>query len=146
MHLYTRYSSKVLLVCTAVALSAPLAMAEPGQIIITRDVQPRSATRPAVVPDPNPKTVNPGAITTGAMVELSDGDFASVSTGSVLPGLVVGSPQTDDQLQIERMPSQNFPGMSVVHGGARGADGGISGQVNRPLQQGLRPLQQFGGR
>jgi len=146
MRLYTRYSSKVLLVCTAVALSAPLAMAEPGQIIITRDVQPRSATRPALVPDPNPKTVNPGAITTGAMVELSDGDFASVSTGSVLPGLVVGSPQIGGQLQIERMPSQNLPGMSAVHGGARGADGGISGQVNRPLQQGLRPLQQLGGR
>lgn len=146
MRLYTRYSSKVLLVCTAVALSAPLAMAEPGQIIITRDVQPRSATRQAVVPDPNPKTVNPDAITTGAMVELSDGDFASVSTGSVLPGLVVGSPQAGGPLQIERTPSQNLPGMSAVHGGARGADGGISGQVNRSLQQGLRPLQQLGGR
>jgi hypothetical protein len=146
MHLYTRYGSKVLLVCTAVALSAPLALAEPGQIIITRDVQPRSATRPAVVPDPNPKTVNPGAITTGAMVELSDGDVASVSTGSVLPGLMVGSPQTGSPLQIERIPSQNLPGMGAIHGGARGAEGGISGQVNRPLQQGLRPLQQLGGR
>ncbi|WP_277051951.1 hypothetical protein [Zestomonas thermotolerans] len=116
-----------------------------GTIVLQRTVQPRMATRPTMVPDPNPITVNPnispqvqGLMST---TELDDGDFAQVTSGSTLtrhimpaghiPGLNAGS-------------SQSLPGAGG--GSAPGASGNaIANQVNSAVKQGLAPLQALTG-
>ncbi|WP_304640837.1 hypothetical protein [Pseudomonas sp.] len=127
-------------VCSLLAFATVPILAEPGQIIISRDVAPRVATRPALVPDPNPQTVNPAASTMGATAELSDGDFASVATGLAQPRLVNGNPVPTSTNPPDGLIPHHVPGMGASRGN-QGSDGGISAQVNRPLQQGLRPLQ-----
>ncbi|CAD5110391.1 hypothetical protein [Zestomonas carbonaria] len=124
---------------------APPHAAGDGTIVLNRTVQPRMATRPTMVPDPNPITVNPNISpqVRGLMesTELSDGDFAQVTSGSSLnrhilpgghiPGLNTGAAQT-------------LPGAG---GGAGVGAGGnsISNQVNSAVKQGLAPLQVLTG-
>jgi hypothetical protein len=77
---------------SAVGLASP-ALAAGGDIIILREVQPRSATREPLIPDPNPHVVNPkpNAIIDRALrgmvmpPELSDSDFAAVTGSYGLP-------------------------------------------------------------
>lgn len=117
--------------------------AEQGDIVITREVVPRVATRAPLAEDPNPRVSNPGLVTLKATGELSDGDFAAVSTGSPLIESAVTNAVTNNLIQVQRFPAQNMP----HSGAARGAgQAGVAGQVNRSIQQGLRPLQQLGGR
>lgn len=121
------------------------ACAADGDIIIEREVQARVATRAPLVSDPNPRVVNPGATSRDLAVEMTDGDFASVSTGMALPDRSV-------QNQVVNNPamsgSPTHPALSAggaVHtGGSAGR--AISGQVNQSIQQGLRPLLAPGGR
>lgn len=69
--------------CVLGALSLT-AHADKGIIIIKRDVQVRNATIPPLIPDPSPTTVNanPSAHVLKQTNELSDGDFASISSGA----------------------------------------------------------------
>lgn len=112
-----------------------------GDVIISRDVQPRIATRAALVPDPNPLSVNPGRSVVNATAELGDSDFASVSSGLALPQQLLGN-ALGNHLQAPLQPS--IPGLGAAHGG--GSGNGVAAQVNRSVQQGLRPLQMLGER
>lgn len=123
------------------SLSLP-AQAENGFIVITRDVQPRMATRAPVAPDPNPVTVstNPSAQILRQTSELSDGDFASISSGAGISSLV--SQQTNNF--GGNIANQNqLPNLA----GGRGAGGGngISNMVNSNVQRGLGALKVLTG-
>ncbi|HEF4759955.1 TPA: hypothetical protein SAN82_002385 [Pseudomonas putida] len=112
--------------------------ADNGIIIITRDVQPRMATRPPVIPDPNPTTVNanPSQQILRQTNELSDGDFAGVTSGTGISGLVnqggtgnlAGNITNQTQLT-------NLPGGRSGNGGS-----GIANMVNSSVQRGLGAL------
>lgn len=144
-----------ILICLAglalcVATQLPVHGAD-GDIIISRQVQPRAAARQELVPDPNPLVVNPRrdamlnqALDAGlAPTEMSDRDFAGISSGSrftnafgVLPlGTSTANPAPTGGGAAGLNPAG--------HGG--GAAGRAGGQVNRSIQQGLRPLQTLGG-
>lgn len=139
-----------LTVCVATQLQA---QAAGGDIIISRDVQPRAAARQELVPDPNPHLVNPNrsalinnSIRSGqAPTEISESDFAGVTSGvSLGNGLQIFN-QPVDQLGTQ-MPVRNGLGVSgsTVGGRATGSTGRIGGDINRSVQQGLRPLQSLG--
>lgn len=133
---------------------APAALSAGGDIIIQRTVQPRVATRSPMIPDPNPLVVNPkpnsvinqGLEGMAAPGELSDNDFA---------GITGGHSSWRARGAFADLPSS---GRSPQHGGGAGvpaspaaghsggALGSIDGQINRSLQQGLRPLQGLSGR
>lgn len=114
-----------------------------GEVIISREVQPRIATRAPLVPDPNPVTVNPGRSVVNATAELGDSDFASVSSGLALPQQLLGNSLGAQPLSVPLQ--QGVPGLGAGHTGG-GAGSGVAAQVNRSVQQGLRPLQMLGGR
>ena len=121
-----------------------------GDIIISRQVQPRAAARQELVPDPNPLVVNPRrdvlfeqALDAGlAPTEISDGDFAGITSGSRFNSVLGVLP-----LGATTNPAPTGGGAAGLnpagHGG--GAAGRAAGQVNRSIQQGLRPLQTLGG-
>ncbi|MFT6429110.1 MAG: hypothetical protein ACJAXR_001085 [Halopseudomonas sp.] len=134
---------------TIVLVALPASAAN-GDIIISRDVQPRAATRQALVPDPNPQLVNPqpnNAINIGlrenrAVGELNDSEFAAVHSGTQLPSQLLGN-----QMPLALQPSADAARQAGVAGhnpvghSGNGALGNVGGQVNRSVQQGLRPLQ-----
>lgn len=124
-----------------------------GDIIITREVKPRAATRQELIPDPNPQLVNPNhsglinnSIRSGqAPLEISDSDFAGVTSGTSLGNGLQIFKQPGDQLGTD-MPVRNGLGVtgSTAAGRATGSTGRIGGDINRSVQQGLRPLQNLG--
>jgi len=136
----------VTLACGAASVPlCPLAEAGDGTIVLQRQVQPRVATRPTDIPDPNPITVNPNIseqiVRQTGNAELSDSDFAGVTSGSslqrhILPGgQLVGMDNGANQ-------TLNGNGMGA---GAAGGGAGISNSVNRTVQQGLSPLRMLTG-
>jgi hypothetical protein len=125
-------------------IDLPANAAGNGVIVLQRTVQPVPIGR-SNPPDPNPTTVNanPSARIHSIMdsTELSDGDFASVSSGAairsnsnqngILPGLnIVTNPN-------------GLPGMTADHGGGSGS--AISGTINRAMSTGLAPLGRLAG-
>jgi len=122
-------------------LQAGVLQAAEGDVIISREVQPRVATRAALVPDPNPRSVNPGRSVVDATAELGDSDFAKVSSGLALPQQLLGGPLGN---QLQAPLQQSLPGLGAGHGA--GGGNGVAAQVNRSVQQGLRPLQMLGER
>lgn len=119
------------------SLSFPV-QAENGIIIITRDVQVRNAVRPPMVPDPSPVTVNanPSAHILKQTNELSDGEFASVSSGSGISSLIT---QQTNNLGGNISNQTQLP--NLAGGSATGSGNGISNMVNSSVQRGLAPLQ-----
>ncbi len=134
----------------ATVLVSQPATAANGDIIISRDVQPRSATRQALMPDPNPQLVNPkpnNAINMGlrgnrAAGELNDSEFAAVHSGTQLTSQLLGN-QTPLALQpsVGAAQQAGFTGPNPIGHSGNSALGNVNGQVNRSVQQGLRPLQ-----
>ncbi|MNZ62428.1 hypothetical protein D3C78_805490 [compost metagenome] len=118
------------------------AYAADGIIVITRDVQPRVATRPALVPDPNPRTVNANPSSTVIKAtnsfELSDADFAGITSGSSLQRQMLPNGQLPGLSNSSQASSHGLPGMRAGQGGGAGSN--VSNQINRSLQQGLAPL------
>ncbi|MFR0690506.1 hypothetical protein ACLUTX_13980 [Enterobacterales bacterium AE_CKDN230030158-1A_HGKHYDSX7] len=136
----------VTLACGAASATlCPVAQAGDGTIVLQRVVQPRVATRPTDIPDPNPVTVNPNiseqVVRQTNNGELSDSDFARVTSGSslerhILPGgTLVG---------MDNGANQTLNGNSMG-AGAAGGGAGISNSVNRTVQQGLSPLRMLTG-
>lgn len=141
-------------------LDIPALHAADGDIVLLRDVQPRTATREPLVADPNPTVVNPRTLSqdpvqhgvptsnfvSRSMGELDDSDFAGISSGSGLAGSRVEPGQAiDSQLLGNPLSQQTVPnGAPASHQG--GATGSIAGQVTRSVEQGLRPLQALGGK
>lgn len=135
--------SLVLAGCLTSAFVTPSANAGDGVIVLERTVQPHVATRPVMRPDPNPTTVNanPSSQVTGALgtAELSDGDFASVSSGATINRLMM----PDGSLRGMNSSDRGLPGLSAGHSG--GSTSGIGGQVTSAVQQGLAPLRMLSG-
>ncbi|RWU18873.1 hypothetical protein DM813_21345 [Pseudomonas alkylphenolica] len=112
--------------------------AENGIIIITRDVQPRNAMRPPLAPDPYPVTANanPSTHILKQTNELSDGDFANISSGAGISSLVT---QQTNNLGGQINSQTQLP--NLAGGRSPGSGNGISNMVNSSLQKGLAPLQ-----
>lgn len=129
---------RLLLIGCALGSSISLPVqADNGIIVITRTVQPRDATRPHLVPDPNPTTANanPSAQILKQTNELSDGDYAGVSSGSGITYLVT---QQTNNLGANINNQSQLPSMAGGHSG--GAGNGIANMVNSNIQQGLGAL------
>lgn len=110
-------------------------LADPGDIIIQRDVEPRTLSQHWYSQDSNPTRVNPGQSTQ----ELSDADFAQVTSRST------GSTQNSTLYQpLHNLNQQVQRGTGVSRSGA-GAGNTVSNTVNRALSQGLKPLNSLGG-
>lgn len=114
------------------------AQADKGIVIITRDVQTRNATVPPLIPDPNPTTVNanPSAHVLRQTNELSDGDFANISSGAGISNLIT---QQTNNLGGNLGNQTQLPNLSGGRG--TGSGNGISNMVNSSVQRGLAPLQ-----
>lgn len=132
-----------LLALSGIGVAIP-ALSADGIIVITREVQPRIATRPAP-PDPNPKTVNtnPSATVIRAVnaYELNDSDFAHITSGSTLQGTLTPGGQLPGLDRTAPFSGQGLPGIGGGQsGGGNSAGSSIVNPVNRSLQQGLAPL------
>ena len=129
---------RLLLIGCALGSSISLPVqADNGIIIITRDVQPRNATRPPVIPDPNPTTANanPTEHIHKQTNELSDGDFAGITSGAGMSSLVT---QQTNNMGANINNQAQLPNMA---GGRSGGSGnGIANMVNSNIQQGLGAL------
>ena len=148
---YTAVTSASLL---AIAMFAAVAQAVDGEVILTRDVQPRIATRPALVPDPNPVVVQldqsplvNSMVNSGVSVgELGDGDFSQVSSGQSVMMRALQLPV--NTLSLDSKSASAAQGVPNIAGGniAGGVSGsGISNQINKSLQQGWAPLKMLTG-
>lgn len=109
--------------------------ADPGDIIIQRDVEPRTLSQHWYSQDSNPTHVNPGQYSQ----ELSDADFAQVTTRATgsTPNSTLYQPLHNINQQVQR-------GTGVNRSGS-GAGNTVSNTVNRALSQGLKPLNSLGG-
>nr|WP_243434262.1 hypothetical protein [Pseudomonas sp. 43(2021)] len=114
------------------------AQADNGIIVITRDVQTRNAVVPPLRPDPNPTTANanPSAHILRQTSELSDGDFANISSGAGISTLIT---QQTNNLGGNLNNQTQLP--NLAGGRGTGSGSGISNMVNSSLQRGLAPLQ-----
>lgn len=114
------------------------AQADNGIIVITRDVQTRNAVVPPLRPDPNPTTVNanPSAHILKQTSELSDGDFANISSGAGIGTLIT---QQTNNLGGNLGNQSQLP--NLAGGRGTGSGNGISNMVNSSVQRGLAPLQ-----
>ena len=114
------------------------AQADNGIIVITRDVQTRNAVVPPLRPDPNPTTVNanPSAHILKQTNELSDGDFANISSGAGISTLITQQTNNLGGNLNNQSQMPNLPG-----GRGTGSGNGISNMVNSSVQRGLAPLQ-----
>lgn len=114
------------------------AHADNGIIVITRDVQTRNAVVPPLRPDPNPTTVNanPSAHILKQTNELSDGDFANISSGAGISTLIT---QQTNNLGGNLNNQSQLP--NLAGGRGTGSGNGISNMVNSSVQRGLAPLQ-----
>ena len=119
------------------SFSVPV-QAENGIIVITRDVQPRIATRAPLAPDPYPTTANanPSAYVLKQTNELSDGDFATITSGTGISSLI--TQQTNNVGGTIGNQTQ-LPNLAAGRG--TGSGNGISNMVNSSVQRGLAPLQ-----
>ena len=120
--------------------------ADNGLIVLTRDVQPRAATRAPLVPDPHSLTVQAG-LPRNAGAELDDGDFAHVNTGLSVANSALTRQTNSLSTSNSMNPSggNGVPGLGAAIGGGAtgGTTGGIGGRVNGAIQTGLRPLQKM---
>ncbi|MGE7955335.1 hypothetical protein ACQKQA_01845 [Pseudomonas sp. NPDC089530] len=127
-------------------LSLPAHAAGDGKIVLTRDVQPHAVGRPPLHPDPYPTTVNANPSERVKQMtnntELTDGDFAGVSSGSTISRNVLPSSLNLQGLNTVTNPN-GMPGMANGHGG--GSGGAISDTINRSMSTGMAPLGKLSG-
>ncbi|MBO9718042.1 MAG: hypothetical protein J7507_14885 [Pseudoxanthomonas sp.] len=133
-HLAYLLPSLALLAAPAVVLAADAhtgVYAEPGEIVLLRDVNARYAYRPAppsiaVIADPTPTREIQQSLGTG---ELSDEEYASLSSGQVdARGVTLPEQMTGRALQgsLGRLTGDN----STLSGSAIGKSvGGVTGAV-----------------
>ncbi|WP_434610859.1 hypothetical protein [Pseudomonas sp. R1-7] len=136
----------LLIGCAASAtLSLPAQAEGNGVIVLNRDVQPVHFGRNGGK-DPYPTTVNANPSDrinqATASTELSDGEFASVASGSTIRNTVTPNTTGMQGLNVVTNPN-GMPGMRSGHSG--GSGGAISGTINRSLSSGLAPLGRLAG-
>ena len=137
--------TRTLLIGTALsaALSFQALAQGDGEIVLTRDVHPYAFGNPPMRPDPNPTTVNADA--SGRIIgltsrgELSDGDFAGVNSGNTVRNALM--PDGSTLRGLSNSSNGSLPGgMGALQGGSSAGTGGVAGQVNRSVQQGMGAL------
>lgn len=140
--------------CIAITVIGVLAtpgqlVAADGDILLLRQVQPRAAARPPVVPDPAPRVVNPkpshyvgeNLQMRGMPGELNDADFAAVTSGArITQQILAPLGQVPHSRASDGVNHSSIAGNNPV-GHSGGALGKVDGQINRSIEQGLRPLQ-----
>jgi hypothetical protein len=135
----------LLIGCAAsTTFSLPVQAEGNGVIVLNRDVQPVHFGRNGGK-DPYPTTVNANPsdrINQATSTELSDGEFASVASGSSIRNPVNPNNTGVQGLNIVTNPN-GLPGMRAGHGG--GAGGSISGTINRSMSSGMAPLGRLAG-
>ncbi|MCX7081355.1 MAG: hypothetical protein NTV76_18815 [Pseudomonas sp.] len=134
---------RLLLIGCALGSSISLPVqAGDGLIVLMREVQPRSATRPPLVPDPNPLTANanPSRLVISSTNELTDGDIAGISSGASISGIIA---QGTGTLRGNINDQSQLPGLSAGHSAVSG--NGIANRINGPIQQGLGSLKMISG-
>lgn len=100
----------------------------------------RCATQPCPLrPDPNPTTVNanPSAYVLKQTNELSDGDFAAISSGAGISNMIT---QQTNNLGGNLGNQNQLPNLAGGRG-TGGSGNGIANMVNSSVQRGLAPLQ-----
>ncbi|UVJ45885.1 hypothetical protein NVV94_10240 [Pseudomonas sp. LS1212] len=130
---------RLLLIVCAIgsSISLPVQAAGEGVIVIKREVQPRIATRPTMAPDPKPVATNTDySKQVISSTELSDGDFAGVSSGSTVTRVL--SPDGGAMRALTGSQAQ-LPGMASGRTGA--STNGISNTINRSVDRGMGALQ-----
>lgn len=137
--------SLLLISCVlSTSVSLPVLAADDGVIVIQRQVQPYAIGRSRGT-DPYPTTVNANpsaAIYRASNGELSDNDFASVSSGTSITRSIM--PNGD----LAGLTNTNAGGIGIGLGAASAAGhsgGGIAGTVNGAISSGLAPLNNLGG-
>ncbi|MDH0301823.1 MULTISPECIES: hypothetical protein [unclassified Pseudomonas] len=112
--------------------------AENGIVVITREVQTRNAIRAPLIPDPSPVTVNtnPSAHILKQTHELSDGDFANISSGAGINSLIT---QQTNNIGANISNQTQLPNIAGGRGSGGGGNG-IANMVNSNVQQGLGAL------
>lgn len=155
-------SSGPLLALALVMLSSVCAtpvLAQDGIIVLGRQVQPRLATHPTDIPDPNPTVVNAnisrqvvstvnGSLSSANMGgELADSDFANITTGSSINSMVMpnGSLPGFNALGTDQSNHQGATNTgSAGHSGGN-AGSGLGNTINSTVQRGLAPLNMLTG-
>ncbi|NBF02041.1 hypothetical protein GV819_07020 [Pseudomonas sp. Fl5BN2] len=144
-NLNTRFTRLLLIGCTISAVHClPALAAGNGEIVLEREVHPTAIGRPMQL-DPNPTTVNanPSGLVSGTLnSEMSDNEFAGVSSGSLIHRTVTPNGTGVAGLNVVTNPD-GLPGMTAGHGGGSGAS--ISGSINRSISSGMAPLSNIGG-
>jgi len=135
--------SLLLISCVlSTSVSLPVLAADDGVIVIQRQVQPYAIGRSRGT-DPYPTTVNANpsaAIYRASNGELSDNDFAGVSSGVSITRSIM--PNGD----LAGLTNTNAGGIGLGAGSAAGhSGGGIAGTVNGAVSSGLAPLNNLGG-
>jgi hypothetical protein len=143
--------TRLLSICALCAIPSTLllhsALGHAGEILILRDVPTRVATREGpgqvapVTVEIAPDMYVQGSV--GPMTPLGDADFAAVAGG-------VGSTLQIDS-SLRGLPNgQDMRGLAGALGNAPRHGGGamqnVGGQINRSIQQGLKPLHNLGAR
>jgi hypothetical protein len=128
---------RLMLVGCALGSALPV-QADNGIIVITRDVQPRMAIRAPMAPDPHPTTANanPSEYVLRQTNELSDGDFASITSGTGISSLI-----TQQTNNIGGNIGNQTQLANQAGGRGTGSGNGIANMVNSSVQRGLAPLQ-----
>ncbi len=149
----------LLVIVGSVPANLPPAHAADGTIVVQRQVQPRVAYRPSMVPDPHPTVVDTNvsaevnALANGAAsgntvsCELGDADFAIVTSGSGIRSMILPGGALPGFANQPANPAtvQAVGNLGTTHGAGGGAGAGLAGQINGSLKQGLAPLQMLGG-
>ncbi len=136
--------SLLLISCVLSASVSVPACAEDGIIVTGRNVQGFMVGRPSFGPDPYPSTANANPsqqILRATGGELSDNDFAGVSSGSTITRAI--------------LPNGDLPGLSNTLGGSsmglgtgaaagHGNGSSLGGQISGSIERGLAPLNNIG--
>lgn len=141
-----RSFTRLMLISCAVSAvcSLPALAAGNGEIVLERQVHPTMIGRPLNL-DNNPTTVNAnpsGLVTSMANDEITDTEFAGVSSGSLVRGAVMPNGTGVAGMNVITN-SDGLPGMTAGHGGGSGST--ISNSINRSISAGMAPLNNIGG-
>jgi len=96
-----------------------------------------------MIPDPSPVTVNtnPSAHILRQTSELSDGDFAGITSGAGINSLIT---QQTNNIGTNIGSQTQLPNIAGGRGSGSGGNG-IANMVNSNVQQGLGALKVLGG-
>ncbi|MDO9321032.1 MAG: hypothetical protein Q7U01_05305 [Pseudomonas sp.] len=140
------------LLLALLTLPVEMPQAADGEIVISRPVQPRVATRAPLARDTNPRSVyaspthyaDLSQLGNSSQGELSDNDFAGVSSGRTLATQLPSAQTTFSNNNAANLIDRAAGTATHRTSGSSGLSG-LSGQINRSLQQGLQPLKMLGG-